>query len=338
MLDESRPRLQVNWQEETTRARGRESAFVALVLHLALLLVILVQPGLLSGGAPAAVVVVPENQKDLTVLYLPSDAVPMPEPKTPRDLTPEESRRAIVQPRVYLDRKELERVLPPRQPVPLAEPELTLPETSGSATGGEDKKRAATEPLGGDQQRASRNTEIARLEDVPGPGSNDSRSLTLQQTTPGRAIQESLRPAPGTPQGGAGSGGGPGGLPGPMQPNFNTPFPTILSDTRGVDFTPYLIRLVREVRRNWYAVIPESARWGEQGKVVIVFTVNKDGSVPLGQPTLVYSSGRSHLDRPALAAIRASQPFPPLPAEFTGPNLVLQFTFLYNLPLDYQGP
>ncbi|MGH9803991.1 MAG: TonB family protein [Candidatus Acidiferrales bacterium] len=336
MLDQSRPRLQVDWQEDAIRARGRESAFAALVLHVALLLVVLVQPGLLSGGAPAAVVVLPEDQKDLTVLYLPSDAVPVPEPQTPRDLTPEESRRAVVQPKIYLDREELERVLPPRQAVPLAEPEVALTEPGGP-TGGEVKERATTEPLGGDPQ-SSRRTEIARLEDVPAPGGRDSRSLTLPERSAGRAIQESLRPAPGAPQGGAGTGGGPGGLPGAMQPNFSTPFPRILSDTRGVDFTPYLIRLVREVRRNWYAVIPESARWGEQGKVVIVFTVLKDGSVPMGQPQIIYSSGRSHLDRPTLAAIRASQPFPPLPAEFTGPNLALQFTFLYNLPIDYQGP
>lgn len=337
MLDQIRPRLQVDWQEDAIRARGRESAFAALVLHLALLLVVLVQPGLLSGGTPAAVVVVPEDQKDLTVLYLPSDAVPMPETQTPRDLTPEESRRAVVKPKIYIDREELERVLPPRQAVPLAEPELTLPDPPGRQTGGEEKARATAEPLGGDQQ-ATRRTEIARLEDIPGPGSRDSRTLTLPERSPGRAIQESLRPVPGAPQGGAGTGGGPGGLPGAMQPNFNTPFPRILSDTRGVDFTPYLIRLVREVRRNWYAVIPESVRWGEKGKVVIVFTILKDGSVPAGQPNIAYSSGRSHLDRPTLAAIRTSQPFPPLPEEFTGPNLVLQFTFLYNLPIDYQGP
>jgi TonB family protein len=124
-----------------------------------------------------------------------------------------------------------------------------------------------------------------------------------------------------------------------VQPNFDTPYPTILSDTRGVDFSPYLVRLLREVRRNWYAVIPESARFlGEQGRVVIVFTIEKDGSVPRGEPRVVAPSGRSHLDRPALAAIRTSQPFPPLPAEFDGPHIVLQFTFLYNLPLDYTGP
>ena len=55
----------------------------------------------------------------------------------------------------------------------------------------------------------------------------------------------------------------------------------------------------------------------------------KDGFVPeLG---LVGSSGADPLDRAALAGIRASVPFPPLPQEFTGNHLVLQFMFLYNL-------
>jgi TonB family protein len=96
-----------------------------------------------------------------------------------------------------------------------------------------------------------------------------------------------------------------------------------------VDFGPYLARIVYIVRRNWYAVIPESARLGEKGRVSVVFEILKDGSVP--QLRLVASSGSDPLDRAALAGIRASIPFPPLPEEFTGNHLVLQFIFLYNL-------
>jgi len=49
------------------------------------------------------------------------------------------------------------------------------------------------------------------------------------------------------------------------------------------------------------------------------------------QVRLVASSGSDPLDRAALTGIRASSPFPPLPDEFTGNHLVLQFIFLYNL-------
>ena len=114
-----------------------------------------------------------------------------------------------------------------------------------------------------------------------------------------------------------------------LHPNFSTEMPTILSDTRGVDFGPYLARIVYIVRRNWYAVIPESARLGERGRVGIVFEILKDGSVP--QLRLVASSGSDPLDRAAVAGVRSSIPFPPLPDEFTGNHLVLQFIFLYNV-------
>jgi len=87
--------------------------------------------------------------------------------------------------------------------------------------------------------------------------------------------------------------------------------------------------VVYAVRRNWYAVIPEAARLGQKGRVAIVFEILKDGSVP--QLRLVGSSGLEPLDRAALSGIRASIPFPPLPQEFTGEHLVLQFNFLYNI-------
>jgi hypothetical protein len=34
----------------------------------------------------------------------------------------------------------------------------------------------------------------------------------------------------------------------------------ILSNTMGVNFAPYLQRVLHEVRRNWYTLIPEVAR------------------------------------------------------------------------------
>jgi TonB family protein len=105
--------------------------------------------------------------------------------------------------------------------------------------------------------------------------------------------------------------------------------PIILSDTQGFDFGPYLARIVSVVRRNWYALIPQAARSGEKGRVAIVFEILKDGSVP--QLRLVASSGSDLLDRAALGGVRASAPFPLLPAEFAGKHLVVEFTFLYNL-------
>ena len=45
---------------------------------------------------------------------------------------------------------------------------------------------------------------------------------------------------------------------------------------------------------------------------------------------LVASSGDVALDRPAWGSITASNPFPPLPTDFTGPYLALRFRYYYN--------
>ena len=45
----------------------------------------------------------------------------------------------------------------------------------------------------------------------------------------------------------------------------------ILTDTQGVDFGPYLSKVLEAVRRNWYTLVPERARAPEMksGKVAI---------------------------------------------------------------------
>lgn len=105
----------------------------------------------------------------------------------------------------------------------------------------------------------------------------------------------------------------------------------LLSDPQGVDFRPYLIRILSTVKRNWLAVMPESARMGRRGKVQIQFAINRDGSVP--KLVIALPSGTQALDRAAVAGISASNPFPPLPGEFQGDQIRLQFTFLYNMPV-----
>jgi TonB family protein len=97
----------------------------------------------------------------------------------------------------------------------------------------------------------------------------------------------------------------------------------------GVDFRPYLIRVLSSVKRNWLAVVPESARLGRRGRVVIQFAIAKDGTVP--KLVIALPSGAEALDRAAVAGISASNPFPPLPAEFKGGQIRLQLNFSYNL-------
>jgi TonB family protein len=109
----------------------------------------------------------------------------------------------------------------------------------------------------------------------------------------------------------------------------------MLTPTEGVDFSNYLARVLASVKRNWYAVIPESARMGEKGMVVLQFRIMRDGNVPSPEPNMAASSGKEPLDRAAYSAIRSSSPFEPLPSAFSGPFIELRFYFLYNLPVEY---
>ena len=104
----------------------------------------------------------------------------------------------------------------------------------------------------------------------------------------------------------------------------------LLSDPKGVDFRPYLVQVLASVRRNWYAVMPESARLGARGRVVVQFIIGRTGQVP--KLVIAVPSGFDALDRAAVASISASNPFPPLPAEFSGGEIRLQLVFSYNMP------
>ncbi len=102
----------------------------------------------------------------------------------------------------------------------------------------------------------------------------------------------------------------------------------LLSDPLGVDFRPYLLRILAAVRRNWLSVVPESAKFGRTAKVVVQFAISKDGRVP--KLVIATPSGTDALDRAAVAGISASNPFPPLPTEFKGDQIRVQFAFSYN--------
>jgi outer membrane biosynthesis protein TonB len=105
---------------------------------------------------------------------------------------------------------------------------------------------------------------------------------------------------------------------------------SILSDTQGVDFKMYIKRLLALVQNNWFAIMPEKVRMGAKGASFVVFSIQKDGSLSPGGPTVERGSGDADLDKAATDTIGSSQ-FEPLPAQFHGPYLRLRIVFLYNL-------
>jgi len=154
---------------------------------------------------------------------------------------------------------------------------------------------------------------------------NDSFSKYGGGVTAGSAIQQATQAAAANRGGGGGQQGDFGlgtGAHGRQLGNLE-----VLSDTQGVDFGPYLQRILQEVRENWYRAIPESAEM-KKGKLQIEFAITKEGKV--ADMRLTAGSGDVALDRAAWAGISASNPFPPLPTDFTGPYLALRFRFYYD--------
>ena len=115
------------------------------------------------------------------------------------------------------------------------------------------------------------------------------------------------------------------GSPGPQHSALE-----LLSDPQGVDFKSYLIQVLSAVRRSWFSVLPESARFGRSGRVIVQFAVNRNGEVP--KLVIYLPSGAEALDRAAVAGVSGAVPFPPLPAGFKGPEVRLQLVFSYNMP------
>lgn len=98
----------------------------------------------------------------------------------------------------------------------------------------------------------------------------------------------------------------------------------ILTDAGGINFGDYTNALHDDVLRNWSKELSESEK-EKAGDVSVQFSVARDGTI--SGMRLAASSGDEELDRAAEAAIRSSNPLPPLPAEFQPEFLELRFRF-----------
>jgi TonB family protein len=158
------------------------------------------------------------------------------------------------------------------------------------------------------------------------PRTQPNRNIFGNANPPGSAVDQAVREAARNRGGISGEyGGGPGRVGNAMRSDVE-----ILTDTMGVDFAPYMQRVIQAIRENWYTLIPESARSPlfKQGDVYIQFVIDKDGKV--SGMRLEGPSGDVALDRAAWGGITSSNPFPPLPQQFRGPNIALRIKFMYN--------
>lgn len=92
----------------------------------------------------------------------------------------------------------------------------------------------------------------------------------------------------------------------------------IATEGEPFEFPWYLERLVQKVGRNWKPAAREL-------KATVYFRIARTGR--LTEVTVFEKSGNFLFDQAAVRAVRASDPMPPLPQEYTGDYLGVYFDF-----------
>ena len=318
-LDAHVPHLLIQLQDDLQRSRKREAGWISVIVHLLLFIILVYLPWIEKNVwhhvVPVAVDF--DKNKNLTYLELPPDL--QKAPRRPNTNIASDKDRIAMSRHPELDPKELRKSL--ATPPPGA-PGMTAPRAPQPAAPPATAQSQQPAPQQQTQRPQFQTNQTAQLQTPARP--ENSFNKFGSGMTAGSAIQQATQEAAAN-RGGGGQQGDFGlgtGAHGRQLGNLE-----VLSDTQGVDFGPYLQRILQEVREHWYEAIPESAEM-KKGKLQIEFAITKDGKV--ADMRLTAGSGDVALDRAAWAGISASNPFPPLPTEFTGPYLALRFRFFYN--------
>jgi outer membrane biosynthesis protein TonB len=304
--------------------------FSSVAFHALLIALILLQSKLFPPHEPTQAEI--DRARTQLTLLLPPGAFESPRP-SPRPVQPS--------PKVHVDPRVLRDVAPTYEPAPAPPPERPAKELPSAPV---PKTNVAPPDLQPSTPAPKVEAPKAPLKlespDTPQP----QRGLILPKNSTNRSLQDAIRDAAKNPSAGGragaiigpmprsgapGGGGGSQGAGGTFGNGYE-----ILTPTEGVDFSDFMTRVIAAVRRNWYAVMPESAMLGDRGRVILQFRIMKNGSVPDGEPARLMGSGKEPLDRAAISAIRSSNPFESLPPAFSGPYIELRFIFLYNLPIE----
>ncbi len=315
--------------DDRARARFREAIYISVILWLAVGWFIFYGPQVLFHQPrlinPADVL--KQRDRELTQLDLPKDLAKQLPHKPTNTISDKDRTQQTARP--SLDRKTLEQLQAMRKAgAPgAAAPLPKTPEAQPSAAPSQPAPPAPAQP---------RMPQRPPLVDSPRPDPQQQAAADAPQPAPtkpnfsqpaqtaGDAIRQAARQAA---QPGEGGNYG-NSLPVEHQ-GVNTGV-DVLSDTMGVDFSPYLRRILREIYNTWIPLIPEEARppLNKQGTTLIRFTISPDGHV--SAMSLDGSSHDDAINRAAWGGITGVGQFPPLPKEFHGPNLELRIHFLVN--------
>ena len=318
------PHILIQLEDDIERSRMREAFWISVVVHMALVIFLVMAPKMFPS-IKGVVLLSPQDimrNQQLTYLDLPPDAQ-KPPPKSPEAKVLSDKNRIAESRHPSLDKKTLEELKRAGPPAPASQP-------------GQQAQMSPPTPQGEQQPNQGQNQQMAKLEPVPNPklpapsqGSGQTPNFADMMKSPGDLTAQAARAVAARRGGGTYGGGGDYGV-GPGGSARTLGNLEVLSDTQGVDFGPYLSRVLDAVRRNWYILIPEEARAPlmKRGKLAVEFVILPDGKI--AGMKLSAPSGDVALDRAAWGGITASNPFAPLPGEFHGPYLALRFRFYYN--------
>lgn len=192
---------------------------------------------------------------------------------------------------------------PPSIPRPTMKP--TSPFSVPVPKGGTARGSYSTGPIGGHGTAKSGGSSS-------GHGSGSYAPVpSLAPTGGGGGSRGSRLSKGGSGYGNAGNPGGGGGAPG-------------IDSMREPDFGPYMRELQRRIKMNW-----DPPKGNESKRVVLLFKIAKDGR--LLSMRVFKSSGLPNSDKAALNAVELTAPFKPLPGDFRGSSIDIQFTFDYNV-------
>ena len=317
------PHLLIQLQDDLSRARKREAIWLSVILHLFVIILLWNSEKLmmlLPHRTVELALRADDRSKDATFLELPPDdqkPTRRPDAKAISDKD-----RIATSKAPQINREELKKILESSRPGPPGA-NVQAPPAQGQAA--QNQQPPAQQSSGFAQPQPNDQTAQLRL-----PPQNRPQPNFNARMTPGSAIEQAVQGLAAHHEQYGGGQAGDYGSPGRSGAKALDQA-EILTDTMGVDFGPYLTRIVQIVKQNWYNLMPPSVYPPilKQGKLSIEFVILKDGDAT--DMVVHTSSGDVALDRAAWASITASTPFPPLPKEFPGQILGLRFYYFYNI-------
>ncbi len=340
---DSGPQLLLDWHESANSRRYWRAGVGSLVVHAAIIALVFLLASL-SVPAPREATEIFPDFRQAVHLVLPQDLTQKapnkgkiakevdvedlkPRPASEERLPPAPAVRAFQPPNPQ----------PPGPAQPAPAPRITEPPKIETPITAQNAPPALPALSGAPKAPP---TQIQPVEqpklafETPGPNGPSEYKGQAKLNPPKASVQDVVRDMA---RGGGGQGNivvgdldQPPDLPSARQPGQQPRLGSSLeikSDPMGADFKPYLMQVLALVKRNWYAVVPESARMGNRGLVQLEFSIDRTGQVP--KLVIATPSGSESLDRAAVAGISASQPFPPFPKDFTGQQVRLRLSFRY---------